>query len=38
LSKKIAMIEEKAKDRAEQMEVELQKVKEDMTKKLAEAE
>ena len=38
LSKKIAMIEEKAKDRAEQMEVELHKVKEDMTKKLAEAE
>jgi hypothetical protein len=32
------MIEEKAKDRAEQMEVELHKVKEDMTKKLAEAE
>ena len=32
------MIEERAKERAEQMEGELQKVKEDMTKKLAEAE
>ncbi len=38
LAKKIAMIEEKAKERAEQMDVELNRVKDEMSKKLAEAE